>query len=116
MNVYFARPISLYDTPQDERDLRLLKQLGFEVVNPNKKELSVRYEKEGMNVFYEAIEDCDALAFRSFPDLSISAGVYGEIQKAEEIGCLIIELPTITSSRVLSVDDTRAWLKYLGAR
>lgn len=116
MKIYFARPISLYNTPQDERDIQLMEALGFEVVNPNKEKLSKRYQKEGMSVFYKAVADCDALAFRSFPDLSISAGVHGEILKAEELGKPVFELPTITSSRVLSVDDTRAWLKYLGAR
>lgn len=116
MKIYYARPISLYNTPQDQRDLDQLALMGFEVVNPNKEELHKRYQVEGMGVFLEAVKDCDSLAFRSFPDSKISAGVYKEIKQAEEIGKPVIELPTITSSRVLSVEDTREYLKLLGAR
>lgn len=116
MKIYYARPINLYNTPQDQRDLRLMEALGFEVVNPNKEELQKRYQTEGMNVFLKAVSDCNALAFRAFPDMSISAGVVKEIAKADELNLPVFELPTITSNRILSVDDTRNWLKLLGAR
>lgn len=116
MKIYYARPISLYNTKQEERDLLLLTQLSFEVVNPNKQELQTRYQQEGMDVFLSAVKDCDFIAFRSFPDGKISAGVKKEIDQAIELGKPVIELPTITSSRVLSVDDTREYLKLLGHR
>jgi hypothetical protein len=116
MKVYFARPISNYKTPQDERDITLLLSLGFEVVNPDKEALSERYKTEGMDVFAAAVRECNALAFRAFPDLSIGAGVKKEIDTAIEEGLLIIELPTITQKRCLSVEDTRNYLKYLGQR
>lgn len=116
MKVYYARPISLYNTPQDKRDLDLLGTLGFEVINPNKEALSARYAKEGMDVFLEAMTDCQALAFRSFQDLKIGAGVVKEIAKAVEMGVPVIELPTITESRKLGVDETRQYLSYLGNR
>jgi hypothetical protein len=74
------------------------------------------YKIEGMNVFLQAVTDCDALAFRSFPNGEISAGVAKEINKAYELGKLVIELPSITSKRILSVDDTREYLKLLGNR
>ena len=110
---YYARPISLYNTLQEKRDIELLNLLGFEVINPNKAELEARYQKEGMSVFIEATKDCDVIAFRSFQDGKISAGVYKEII---ESGKPSIELPTITSNRVLSVEDTRAYLSLLGNR
>lgn len=116
MKAYFARPISNYDTNQDVRDIQLLTALGFEVINPNKQTLEEAYKKQGMDVFYEAMKDADVIAFRSFPDLKISAGVVGEISKAVEQGKLVIELPTITESRKLSVDETRQYLHYLGKR
>lgn len=116
MKVYYARPINLYNTPQDERDIELLKSLNFDVLNPNKQELQERYKTEGMDVFLQAVSDCDIIAFRSFPDMKISAGVKKEIDKAIELGKIIIELPTITSDRILSVEDTRAYLSYLGNR
>jgi hypothetical protein len=116
MKVYYARPINLYNSAQDQRDINLMLKLGFEVLNPNKEELQERYKTKGMDVFLEAVADCDALAFRSFPDLKISAGVKKEIDKAIELGKAVIEMPTIISSRVLSVDDTREYLKLLGHR
>ena len=116
LKVYYARPINLYNTPQDARDIELIEQLGLEVVNPNKEVLAERYKKEGMDVFLEAINDCNALAFRSFPDLKISAGVVKEIEKAQELKLPVFELPTITETRCLSVKDTRAYLGYLGQR
>lgn len=116
MKIYYARPISLYNTKQEERDLLLLTQLSLDIVNPNKAELQLRYDKEGMDVFTAAVKDCDAIAFRSFQDGKISAGVKKEIDAAVELGKPVIELPTITSNRVLSVDDTREYLKLLGSR
>lgn len=116
MKIYYARPISLYNTKQEERDLLLLTQLGLDILNPNKEDLQKRYQQEGMDVFTMAVKDCDALAFRSFQDGKISAGVKKEIDVALELGKVVIELPTITSNRVLSVDDTREYLKLLGNR
>jgi len=116
MKIYYARPISLYNTKQEERDLSLLVYLFKDVVNPNKEELQRRYDIEGMDVFTSAVKDCDALAFRSFQDGKISAGVKKEIDAAIENGKPVFELPTITSSRILSVEDTREYLKLLGHR
>lgn len=116
MKAYFARPISLYNTKQDLRDLEILQKLGFDVVNPNKEELYKKYEKEGMSVFLECLKDCDIIVFRSFQDNKISAGVFKEIQEGASQGKIILELPTITSNRILSVDDTRLYLQYLGHR
>lgn len=116
MKIYYARPISLYNTKQEKRDLLLLTQFSLDIVNPNKEELQLRYEREGMDVFTAAVKDCDALAFRSFQDGRISAGVKKEIDAAIELGKPVIELPTITSTRILSIDDTREYLKLLGHR
>jgi hypothetical protein len=116
MKIYYARPISLYNTKQEERDLLILTQLGFQILNPNKEELQKRYREEGMDVFTAAVKDCDALAFRSFQDGKISAGVKKEIDAALELGKPVIELPTITSKRILSVEDTRAYLTLCGYR
>lgn len=114
--IYFARLINLYKTPQDQRDIATLEALGFEVVNPDKEELSLRYKTEGMDVFLQAVSDCQALAFRSTVNMGITAGVVKEIQKAQELGLPVFELPTLFSNRFLSVEDTRAYLAYSGIR
>lgn len=116
LKVYYARPINLYNTPQDIRDLELLTNLGFDIVNPNKAELERRYVTEGMDVYLNIIPSVDVVAFRALPNLDITAGVYKELSKAYELGLYVFELPTIMSKRVLSVDDTREYLKLIGAR
>ena len=117
MKVYYARPISLYNTKQEERDVAMLDAMGgWELVNPNKQELQERYQKEGMDVFLQAMEDCDGVVFRAFQDGKISAGVKKEIDYAIQMGKFVMELPTITSKRVLSVEDTRSYLSLLGCR
>lgn len=116
MLVYFARPISNYKSLQDQRDLALLKQLGFEVVNPDKETYQKEYLDLGMDVFLNEVKKCEILVFRSFVDGNISSGVFKEIIAAQEADISILELPTITSKRVLSVEDTRAYLTLLGQR
>lgn len=111
MKVYFARPISQYGNLQDQRDLALLEQLEFEVVNPNKETLEAEYKNRGMDTYLDLVVECDLVVFRSFPDGKISAGVWKEIN----CGVPAMELPT-TIGRELSVDDTREYLKLLGAR
>lgn len=116
MKAYYARPISIYNTHQDTRDIDLITKLGFELVNPNKEELQQRYKNEGMDVFLNAVSDCQIIFFRSFQDLKISLGVKKEIDKGIELGLIILELPTILESRILSLEDTRNYLKYCGYR
>jgi hypothetical protein len=116
MKIYYARPISLYNTKQDERDIQLLETMGFEVNNPNKAELVERYKTEGMEVYLQLARESDIVAFRAFQDGTIGAGVYKEIVAAIEAGKPVIELPTITSKRVLSVEDTRSYLSLIGYR
>ena len=68
MTIYFSRPISQFNTPQDKRDIETLEAMGFEVVDPNQEHLKERYKVEGMKVFLDLSRSCDAIAFRSFPD------------------------------------------------
>lgn len=116
MKVYYARPISLYNTPQDERNVKLLESLGFEVNNPDKAELVERYKTEGMEVYFKLVRESDAVAFAAFVDGKIGAGVMGELQVAIDAGKPVIEIPTFLPSRVLTVDETRTYLRYLGKR
>lgn len=112
MKVYFARPISAYGNLQDQRDLQLLEDLGFTVINPNKECLEGEYKARGMQTYLDLVVECDLVIFRSFPDGKISAGVYKEIT----CGVPALELPGLLSSRELSVEDTREYLKLLGIR
>jgi len=117
--IYYAHPISLYNTPQEERDLEFLKFLwpDTEVYNPNSEFDYERYKEYGMEWFFERIGDCDLVVFRPFPDGKIGAGVWDEIMFADVNCCIpIMEIPILLESRKLSVDDTREYLKHAGAR
>lgn len=111
IKVYFARPISQYGNLQDQRDLQLLEDLNFKVVNPNKECLEGEYKARGMDTYLDLVVECDLVVFRAFVNGKISAGVWKEIN----CGVPIMELPTLMH-RELSVDDTREYLKLLSQR
>lgn len=114
--VYYAHVLSIYNTPQEERDeADISTSFGF-FINPNSKETQEKYIKEGWKTFEDLIDQCDGLVFRSLPDGSISAGVAKEIEYAKSKNKFIMELPTITSRRILSIEDTREYLKLVGQR
>lgn len=127
MTVYYAHSIHLYNTLQEKRDIELLESMEFEVLNPNGKIIQRQYEKfkkhpgglyivDPMAYFKELVDRCDVTAFRSHVDLKIPSGVMYEVDYAVKIGKPVFELPTLTQSRRLTVDETREYLKYNGQR
>lgn len=132
MNVYYAHCQAIYDTPQEKRDVETLEKLGFIVVNPNSpehvdmvkkiKNMPEKYSMEGieygrvMEYFTGLVNKCDILAFRALPDGAIPAGVAKEIEDARNENKPIIELPSSVLRRVISVDQTREYLKEVGQR
>lgn len=122
MKVYYAHCIAIYNTPQEARDVEALKALGFEVVNPNDPAVdealnALPDQNQRMFWFEHFADDCDAIAFRGLPmSHVIPSGV------AKEIGWFIarnkpvIELPWGLTTRVISVDQTREYLREVGKR
>ena len=123
--IYYAHSMHLYGKPQEQRDIVLLKEMGFEVINPSDE----RY-KEGfkawnelypqrenyMDYFENLVANSDMFAFRAYPDGNIPAGVGAELRAALANNKVIIELPNLNSGRFLSVEDTKLFLNYLGER
>ena len=122
MRVYYAHSVSIYNTKREDRDLKLLQQLGFEVVNPNDPVHEDGYTSlkeqtgNGMPYFNQVIEDCQVLAFRAHPDGTIPAGVAKEIDVAIQANIPVIELPSSMHRRAMTVQETREYLVELGAR
>jgi len=112
--IYYAHPLSIYDSPQEERDVAMIKYLwpDAEVYNPNSKIDNEKYKEYGFDWFLDRVADCDLVVFRSFPDGRIDRGVWKEIEFAHS-KCVIpvMEIPMLMESRSLSVDDTRKYLK-----
>lgn len=117
MKVYYAHPISDYNTEQEATVLLELKKLGFDVLNPNGIPLDKEYNKyKDFNIFLEAIDRCDAVAFSSFDDGQISSGVALELLHAKRTGKPIFEFPKKLEERILSREKTVERLKIMGIR
>ena len=130
MKVYYAHMMSIYDTPQEQRDIKTLEALGFEVVNPNQPEIQDaiqkwkespnpkrNYEEKFHEIFGALVKACDVFAFRAFPITGqMPLGIFRELEYAQIAGKPIIELPTLTSTRMLGKEDTIQLLKELGQR
>ena len=122
--IYYAHSLHIYNTPQEERDIKLLADLGFEVVNPNNPKTQEEYNEwcktvedaARMKFFDWMVGKCLFLAFRRHIDGKIPSGVMYEIEYAEMRGIPVFELPTILPSHKLTVEETRAYLKYNGQR
>ena len=123
MKIYYAHSMHLYNTKQEARDVEMLQKLGFEVLNPNSPEIQAEVQRrvaegkdEYMMYFDELIGECDALAYRSLVDGSIPSGVGKEIKFAAVQEKPYFELPTLPSTRFLSLEDTRLFLQLNGQR
>lgn len=118
MKCYYAHCQSIYNTPQEKRDIGLLELLGFEVINPNTPKCqeectnSTIWESP-MDYFINLCAGCDVLAFRACQDGNIGAGVFTEISN---FFGPIIEFPSRLSQRGLTVEQTREYLKEVGQR
>ena len=115
---FYAAPKHLVDTPQYQRDVMLINELGFQVHRATGliEEDRAPYEAKGLDAFHEALEECEVLFFRAFPDHSIGAGVGGLIHKAVGHDIPVVELPTSISTRIRDVDETREILAECGQR
>lgn len=119
MNIYYAHPLNLYNTKQEERDVYFLRMLFQEstIVNPNSPDIDALYKTTwSMEVFFDLIKECDLFVFRATPSGRITAGVAAEINVAIEYGIPVLELPSMIVSRAMSIEETRAYLREVGQR
>jgi len=119
LRVYYAHSKAIYHKPQEKRDIILLNDLGFDVINPsdeNHERLCKAWPDGAMAYFEHVVKDCQLLAFRAHADGNIGAGVVCEIDWAIEAGMPIIELPSRMLQRRLSLAQTREYLAEVGER
>ena len=127
--VYYAHFMGIYNTPQEERDIKTLESLGLEVLNPNtpktqnecdiafkNAKTNKQYHKAFSEIFFTKVAKCEVFAFRPLPDGRIPGGVFKELQEAQRLNKIIIELPCGTYSRGMGKEDTREYLKDIGQR
>lgn len=109
--IYYAHPMILYGSEIEYQDVKMLEEMGFEVVNPNKPGNEEKYlEKKAFGFFLDIVRGCDALAFRSILG-AITTGVGKEVTYAQEHKMPVIELPYITEDRFLSLGTTNAYFR-----
>jgi hypothetical protein len=123
LTCYYAHPVTTYDSLIESNDIKLLKRLEFEVINPNTLKIQEEYQEyidifgklNGMQFFEQIIrERCHILAFRAFPDGMIESGVTAAINEAFRCKLPIIELPQDIESRSLSEEETATYLYQVG--
>ena len=117
---YYARCQAIYGTPQEQRDVASINWLGFEVAQfPPQSDINAakaRGENVMQTIFEPLVQSCSVLFFRALPSGEIPAGVAKEIAIAQEVGLLLLELPSLGLRRILTVDETRAYLGEIGQR
>lgn len=123
---YYAHCQAIYGTPQEERDIELLEELGYQVVNPSSEQMSRNlaiwritndHPDNVMPFFEEQVRMCDLVAFRGLPyTFWISLGVAKEIQIALENDLPVIELPTALHNRLENLSDLHQTCKVCGRR
>ena len=114
--VYYAHAVNTYNTLQEAWDISTLTKLGFTVMNPNQPVHDVGYKASGMEYFYNRLDNCDALAFRALPGGAIPAGINKEIAYMRMRNKPVFELPNWIGRHILSVEDTREYLREIGHR
>jgi len=115
--------MAIYNASQETEDINLLRSMRFKVENPNSKKHIERVKKiryssmsldpgaEIMEYFTKLVKKSDALAFRALPDGSITAGVHKEIVTAQKNNIPVLELPYCDKRKILSVEETRSYLR-----
>lgn len=125
MKAYYAHCKALYNTPQEKRDVEEIAKLGFWVVNPNsvvvadamaKLKADIAAKEASMDYFKRFSLVCDICVFRALPDGRIPSGVASEIKWFQELGKPVLELPSRLASRMISLDETREYLREVGQR
>lgn len=116
MKVYYAHCKAIYNTPLEQRDIKLLQSLGFEVDNPNDDKHKIGWTKYKMKYADKVVPKANLVAFRSLPDGTIPAGVAYELNIAYAKDIPVIELPHFHGRKVLNVEETRRYIREIGQR
>lgn len=116
--VYYAHPMTLYGTPQEERDIETLMGMGFGVVNPADQQFvdAAQAYSNKMEYYLELLRKCDGVAFRGTPGGRITAGVAAEIKEATLWKMPVIELPSSVIARAMNIPETLEYLRESGER
>lgn len=104
MKVFYSHPINTYGSLWEKHDIAFLELLGLEVVNPADE------NARSMQYFCNLVQECDCLAFRSFQDGMVGAGVAAEI---EAMDGFVFQLGPAIFNCKLTIRQTRQRLRSM---
>lgn len=125
MKIYFAHPISIYNTRKESVLIDMIGKTSFltypEVLNPNSEYNECQYKKLGMDYFKSLVDSCDALIIYPFEDGYIGAGIVKEALRAIDSKKRVYYINPMTFSieeifkltNCLTVEETRERLNQL---
>lgn len=129
--LYFAHPTSTYETKYEAICISIIKEYGFNVLNPGEKAQQEDFKRfrennpiDYMKYFKFLVNTCNGLAYLPFSDGKIGAGIKYEAEISHKNGGDIYEIDMkmrkmfkVSIEHVLnnhlSVDETRQRLKDL---
>ena len=123
MKLYFAHPISIYNTRKESVLLDMITKTSFlsypEVLNPNSQYHECQYKIKGMDYFLNLVDSCDALIIYPFEDGYIGAGIVKEALRAIDSKKRVYYInpkdfsieEVFKLSNCLTVEETRERLK-----
>src|ERR1035437_1828325 len=120
MKIYFAHPVSDYNTTKEKVDEREIKEKfeGCVILNPNGKVHSDKYKEEGMAYFEKIVKECDAAVCVPFRDGEWGMGVWREAEsmaqkqgKTYELHKGCIKEVDFKDIRPLSINETKKRVK-----
>lgn len=122
LKCYYAHTMISYDSTIEQKDIAMLEEMGFEVLNPNSDEIKKGFDQflkfhdrsESMEYFKKVVESCDLVAFRALPDGTILSGVAAEVAHALKEKMPVIEIPCSLKKRMQEYPETKEYLTELG--
>lgn len=120
MKIYFAHPVSDYNTSKEQDDLAIIKTRfpGAEILNPNAIEHEMAYKEQGMIYFENLARTCDVIVCVPFKDGEWGMGVWREAEAmAKKQGLTYVlfnnEISPVDFKdiRPLSINETRRRIK-----
>ena len=109
MNIqpYFAMPVTYYTDPRLDRDVEMLRELGYDTYVPSNPEDEAGYKAYGMKYFTDLIRirQFGTLFFRSFANGGIGSGVANEIGVAFNLDIPVMEVLNDGNPRILGFHE-----------
>lgn len=125
MKIYYAHPQTWYGTEREAADLKAIAAqtpMHTEIVNPGEDKFGARTAMAKANgwsvmaIFLEAVEKADAIAYRTFDDDYIGAGVAQEVLIAALNGHQIFRIMDLIADKGPMLFEQRGLRAAFGPR